>query len=319
MMQRADEVVQVAYNLLLNRDPEPSGLKHWSSALDRGLSRVEFVRAVLASAEFRHQMAAVEDLTKYQDVDLIIPAQGHQFRVPASDVSFVPHLLTHRSWEPHVMRFLTRQLEASHVFVDVGANLGYFTVLCAPMVRRVIAFEPVATNYRYCQANIALNAIENVDLRQCGLWHSDTMLKISNDTSSVMTAAVVPSDDAPGGERIHAVALDTLVASGELELPRLDVMKMDVEGSEMFALLGMQETIARFRPLIVMEVNRPMLGACGVTVDDVWEFFRSVSYEVRAFEHWKEREPDLVPDLDTLKRLCPPDTLIDIVAAPRSR
>jgi FkbM family methyltransferase len=319
MMLRTEEVVQVAYNLLLNREPEPSGLKHWSSALDRGLSRVEFVRAVLASAEFRHQMAAVEDLTKYHDVDLIIPAQGRQFRVPASDVSLVPHLLTHRSWEPHVMRFLSRRLERSHVFVDVGANLGYFTVLCAPMVDRVIAFEPVATNHRYCQANIALNAVGNVDLHQCGLWHSDTTLTITSDSSSVMTAAVAPVDDAPGSERTRAVALDSLVASGELELPRLDVMKMDVEGSEMFALLGMQETIARFRPVIVMEVNRPMLGACGVTVDDVWDFFGSVSYEVRAFEHWKERDPDLVDDLDTLKRLCPPDSLIDVVAAPRRR
>jgi FkbM family methyltransferase len=319
MIARAEEIVQAAYNLLLNRDPEPAGLKHWSHALDDGLSRVEFVRAVLASTEFREQMASVEDLTKYRDIDLIIPIGANQFRVPASDISLVPHLLAHRCWEPHIMRHLTQHLQPSHVFMDAGANLGYFTVLSAPLVERVIAFEPVARNYAYCGANIALNGLGNVDLRRCGLWREDRTLRIRSDSSSVMTAAVAlaPDDGTLALEPIRAVSLDTMVDSGGLELPRLDVVKMDIEGAEMAALLGMRRTIARFRPRIIMEVNRPMLRACGATVDDVWDFFTGFSYEIRAFEHWQERDPAPVACLDELRRRCPPDSLIDIVAAPR--
>ena len=69
MIARAEEVVQAVYNLLLNREPEPAGLKYWSQALDDGLSRAEFVRAVLASTEFTEQMASLSDLTRYRDVD----------------------------------------------------------------------------------------------------------------------------------------------------------------------------------------------------------------------------------------------------------
>ena len=68
-----------------------------------------------------------------------------------------------------------------------------------------------------------------------------------------------------------------------------------------------------------MEVNRPMLDACDATVEEVWDFFKGLSYEVRAFEHWQERDPDPVANLEQLTRLCPPDSLIDIVAAPRGR
>ncbi len=63
------------------------GLKHWSHALDNGLSRVEFVRAVLASTEFRQQMASVEDLTKYRDIDLDHP--GRLASVPRAGVGCI--------------------------------------------------------------------------------------------------------------------------------------------------------------------------------------------------------------------------------------
>ena len=280
MIATAQEVVEAAYNLLLNRQPEPAALKHWSHALDNGLSRVEFVRAVLASTEFREQMASVEDLTKYRDIDLIIPVDTHQFRVPASDVSLVPHLLNHRCWEPHVMRYLKQHLRQSHVFMDVGANLGYFTVLTAPLVERVIAFEPVASNHAYCGANIALNGLTNVDLRRCGLWSDDRTLQVKSDSSSVMTAAVTIGENGDAGalEPIRAVSLDSLVQHGGLTLSRLDMIKMDIEGAEMSALIGMEKTISRFRPRIIMEVNRPRLDACKATIDDVWNFFQSHSY-----------------------------------------
>ncbi len=314
MIQRADEVVHAAYNLLLSRDPEPAGLEHWSHALENGFSRVEFVRAMLASAEFKQSMAAVADLTDYHDVDLVIPVRGQQFRVPASDISLVPRLLKQRCWEPHLTRYLTRELRPSHVFVDVGANVGYFTVICAPLVHRVIAFEPVAQTYGYCKTNVELNKVTNVDLRQQALWSEETTLRIRLDPSSVMTASVVTNGDGPAFESISAVDLDTLVSTGRLDLPRLDVLKMDAEGAELSALIGMRQTLARCRPRIVMEINRPMLALLGASADEVWAFLDDLSYEIRAFEHWKEQDPSAVSSLDELKRLCPSDSLIDIVA-----
>jgi FkbM family methyltransferase len=318
MIERPDEVVAAAYNLLLDRDPEPAGLRHWSSALASGLPRTQFVRAMLSSAEFRQRMATPEELTKYGDVDLIIPIGGAQLRTPASDTSLVPHLLAHRSWEPHILHWLTQTLQPSHVFVDVGANIGYFTVLCAPLVARVVAFEPAAASYDYCRSNVSMNGLTNVDLHRYGLWHEDATLQMGSDASSLMTATLATATNGRVVEAIDVVALDSLIRRA-LHLPRLDVIKMDIEGAEVSALRGMRETLARFRPLMVMEVNRPALTACDATVDDVWDYFTDMGYGIRAFEAWKPCEPVPVRTLDELKAHCPEDSLIDILAVPEAQ
>src|SRR5688572_2873583 len=315
MLKRSDDVVVAAYNLLFGRDPEPAGLKHWSSALEGGLPRTAFLHAMLASEEFRQRMPTEEALTKYRDVDLIIPIQNRQFRVPASDTSLVPHLLAHRCWEPHILHWLTRTLHPSHVFVDVGANIGYFTVLCAPLVSRVIAFEPGSSSFRYCRENLKLNDVQNVELHPYGLWHENATLRIKRDDSSLMTAAIDRSGSTASGETIRSVAFDEFAAS-HLQLSRLDVVKMDIEGAELSALRGMTRTLARFRPAIVMELNRPALAALGGTVDDVWGLLTGLSYRIHALAGWDVRDPEPVSTLRELKARCPDDTLTDIVAIP---
>lgn len=252
--------------------------------------------------------------SEYQDVDLIIPIQGHQLRVPAADLSLVPQLLDHRSWEPHLTRYLTRNLNLTDVFIDVGANLGYYIIVCAPLVNRIVAFEPVSITYNYCKENIILNQLKNVDLYQYGLWHEEATLDIRLDISSMMSASISQDSGASYVEPIRCVSLDNMIKSGELQLPRLDVIKMDIEGAEASALKGMQQTIMQFRPKILMELNRPALERFGKTINDIWEFFDSISYKIAAFEHWQETDPGPVESLDELKVLCPSDSLIDVLA-----
>ncbi len=256
----------------------------------------------------------LDDPVTYQDVDLIIPAGQHRYMVPAWDRSLAPHLLQHRSWEPHLTRYFAGALRPSHTFVDVGANIGYFTILAAARVERVIAFEPAARTHRYCAANIALNNLTNVELLHCGLWTDDTSLPLSSELSGIN--AVVGKFDDWSHETIQVSALDSLVRSGALRLSRLDHVKLDIEGAELAALAGMRETVTRFRPTIVMEVNRPMLALFGRSVADVWQFFSSHSYDVRVFEHWQERDPIPAESVDRLEQWCRRDAPIDIVATP---
>jgi FkbM family methyltransferase len=250
-----------------------------------------------------------------EDIDFVIPIKGRQLRVPVSDGCMVPHMLRDRVWEPHLTRYLLRELSPTDVFVDVGANIGYYVTLCAPLVARVIAFEPVTKNCRYCESNIALNQLSNVELHQMGLWHEEATLPLRGDLPG-LNAAIAPSPDVAGPDFVRLASLDTLIANGDLALPRLDVLKMDIEGAEVSALQGMRAVIARFRPRIVMELNPPMLSTFGNSIEEVWTFLRAFDYEIQAFEPWKEQDPMPVEDLDALKRLCPQDGLVDIAAMP---
>lgn len=310
MVLQADEVVELVYTLLLKRQPEPAAVQHWSTALAHGLTQDQFVGEVLGSSEFRRQLGTAD---AHDDVDLVIPITGRQLRVPASDRDLVPTMLRDRMWEPHLTRYLLKHLRPADVFLDAGANLGYYSVLCAPLVARVIAFEPVARTHRYCEMNIALNALPNVELHRLGLWHEEATVSMRGDCVGV-NAAIAPSADAAGTEAVRVSSLDGLIRTGKLRLTRLDVIKMDVEGAELAALKGMRQTIDRHRPRIILELNPPMLSTFGVTLDDVWRFLREIRYEVQAFEPWQERAPFPVADLEELRRLCTTHGLIDVVA-----
>ncbi len=114
------------------------------------------------------------------------------------------------------------------MFVDVGANIGYFTVLCAPLVSRVIAFEPGSSSFRYCRENLKLNDVQNVELHPCGLWHENATLRIKRDDSSLMTAAIDRSGST-AVRRDHSQRGVRGVRRQPPQLSRLDVVKMDIE------------------------------------------------------------------------------------------
>jgi FkbM family methyltransferase len=309
-----EAIVKRTYNVLLGREPDPGGLKHWTSCLDSGLSEEDLLRSILASAECRGRLGQTDAFNKFRDVDLILPAQGHEFRLPAADHSLVPHLLEHRSWEPHITRYLRRTLTSQDIFVDVGANLGFFTVVCAPLVSRVIAFEPVALSHWYCKANIALNGLTNVDLFQCGLWSEDTTVNINTDPSNMGGASISRDGSTFGVESIRCVSLDSMIASGEASVSSIAIIKMDIEGAEPFALKGMRASLEKFRPKIVLELNRPALARFDTTVADIWNFFSSRSYKLLAFKHWEEIDPHPVDTVEELLALCPQDGLLDLLA-----
>jgi FkbM family methyltransferase len=302
-MVTADELrlVTSVYNLLLDRDPEPAGLKHWSECLANGLSKAEFLRAVISSSECQGKLDA-SLVDGFDGVDLILPLGDCRFVVPATDRSLVPYLLKDKAWEPAIVQYLMKQLTRSDLLLDVGANLGYYTTLLSPLVKQVVAFEPVTTSYRYCQTNVALNQRNNVVLHNVGLWHSEADLEMAVDRSSLMTAHV------GSGEAVHCIALDQLDV-------RPNVVKIDIEGAEAFALQGMHRTLRRSRPLVVMELNRPALARYGAEAGDVWGFFAGLNYSISVFQR-DHADPQQVDTLEALTDLCPPDSLVDMVATP---
>jgi FkbM family methyltransferase len=309
-----EQLVASAYRLLLGRKPEPAGLRHWSQMLRAGMSREEFLLAMIGGTEFRARVGAAEGFDRYADIDLIIPLRGRRLRVPAVDRSLVPHLIAHREWEPHLTRYLESSLDPDSVFADVGANFGYHTIMCAPLAKSVIAFEPVDAAFRYCEMNVALNGLHNVQLFPYGLWSEDKVIGIAVDKSQLMGSHL--RESGPADATARCVALDSLIEKGEVQLSRLDVVKMDVEGAEVAALQGMCRSLARFRPRLLLEANRPTLASFGLDLADLWHVLRGSSYSLEAFVPWGDGPRQSIRDLAEFERHCPADGLVDVLAVP---
>jgi len=159
------------------------------------------------------------------------------------------------TWEPEVVRRIVSTVRPGMTVVDVGAHVGYYTLVFAKYVGatgRVISFEPLPENFALLKKNVELNQLKHVDLFASAIFSHSGNLTISiPDDSNSGGASVMPL---PGGKhrRVQATTLD--LVSSDLNL-KPDFIKIDVEGCEFDVLNGSRETIRRCRPQMLIELH----------------------------------------------------------------
>ena len=176
-----------------------------------------------------------------------------------SDAHIGGPLLSGQAHEPHVLAVLDEHLCEGDVVLDVGANIGIFSLLAAARVGpygRVIAVEPVARNRTLLARAAQANGFGNVEIIAAAASDraGHVQLRTHPATSnSAMPAAAGPRLRAPRGviERVPTLALDDALAA----LDRLDLLKIDVAGMEPLVLRGLGQTLARLRPLLLSEFH----------------------------------------------------------------
>jgi FkbM family methyltransferase len=136
-------------------------------------------------------------------------------------------------YEESSMKFLIKYLRPDDVFVDVGANVGVYTVLAAGVCgARVHAFEPVSLAYRALQDNVSLNGLKDrVTLHKCGVGSQRSAAFIT--TSRKGSNAISIGNGHGPVEEIEINALDQMLGA---DVP--EMIKVDVEGYEEQVLLG---------------------------------------------------------------------------------
>jgi FkbM family methyltransferase len=180
-------------------------------------------------------------------------------------------------------RFLNQHLKSDMVFIDVGANQGEYSLYAAKRLTKgyVYAFEPVDFFYNLLGENIALNKFRNIQTFHYGLSDKNMQLPIYMGATGAGEheglATIFQSDQRKRFiQNIELKILDEIADT--LGLQRVDFMKIDVEGAEMLVLKGAHKTIARFRPLILLEINDATYRAAGFSQQDVIRFFTDLNY-----------------------------------------
>jgi FkbM family methyltransferase len=168
-------------------------------------------------------------------------------------------------------RLFERLAQPGTTFLDVGAYVGYFTILASRLVGaqgRVYAFEPDTFAFEYLTRNIEANGCVNAVAINKGVAdkaRSATLIRDPSGPESFLT-------DAPtqGHSVIETVSLDLFFETEDW--PQLHVVKMNIEGSELDALRGMKEVSRRNPALqLVMEFNPSAMGRAGVSRKDLHE------------------------------------------------
>ena len=184
------------------------------------------------------------------------------------------------------MLYLNSYLEAEMTFIDIGANQGEFSLFAASKLTsgRVISFEPVNKQYNYFVTNIQLNNFKNIELNHYGLSNEIGQLPIYTSNNSVLHGGVHEglSTLYQSGDRVEYEQTVDLKVFDDVykdKLSRLDFIKIDIEGAELFALKGMKKHIEKFKPDILIEMNNDTFSSAGYTMKDVTDFLFEFHYK----------------------------------------
>jgi FkbM family methyltransferase len=186
-------------------------------------------------------------------------------------------------WELNESWLLRRLLRVGDTFVDVGANIGYFTLLASRLVGAagaVTAIEATPPTAEKLRHNIVLNALSNVAVHVCAIGEKDggTIRIYRHQARNSGMNSIRPPIGAKEGWDVPCFRLDVILPAQSIRL-----IKMDIEGAELFAVRGM---LARLRdgntPDLMIEIWPPYLTALGCDQCEILKLLQAAGYH--AFE-----------------------------------
>jgi FkbM family methyltransferase len=226
------------------------------------------------------------------------------------------------AFEPGTQKTLRRLVAPGNIVFDIGANIGAHTLGIAQSVGnagKVYAFEPADFAFAKLKRNLALNP--ELQARTC-----PQQILLAASSTEPPEREIYASWPLESNRSVHpkhrgrlvsaenatVETLDNFVRREGIE--RVDLIKMDVDGHELPVFQGANETLRRFRPMLVMELSPYIHAEFHHFFGDFVELLRNMGYELRHADSWKA-----VP-LDTaqLERLIPDGASINVVAQNRA-
>lgn len=245
---------------------------------------------------------------------------GQKMFVDTRSIDVGTHLLLDGWWEPDYMAAFGRLLKPGQCVLDIGANHGIYALVAAQRVGtsgKVVAFEPNAQLCDLLRASVSVNGLENiVEVVQCAVGNADGEAVLAFDEhwaarGQVRSRAEAPATAREAGERserVRCITLDSFFADAHRPV---DLVKMDVEGSEGLVLDGMKNLVERSPHLrIMMEFCPSMLSTHLRDAAFVIEFLES-----RKFMAWAIESDGNVKPVSWSGMLGEPDVVRNIIAS----
>ncbi|WP_039938083.1 FkbM family methyltransferase [Streptomyces himastatinicus] len=224
----------------------------------------------------RHLNAALRDRPLHR---LARTRFGATFAVDTQDL-IQRYLYLFGVWEPHMTRWLQRRLRPGDVFVDVGANIGYYSILASRLVGpggTVVAVEASPTFHQLLLRHARRNRSTNIRAVNAAVSDRDELLTFILASSRNMGANSIVPYDGPAESTFDIAARPLPDLLTEDEIARARVIKIDVEGAEGGVVRGLIPLLPRLRPdaELTIEVTPERMADLGESVEELLETLTS--------------------------------------------
>ena len=218
---------------------------------------------------------------------------GHKIIVDARDVSLAPHILLDGYWERWITNVFLELIEPGMVVVDIGANVGYYSLLAAEKVGdrgRVVCFEANPELADIAFQNLQINGFgQRSEVVNKAVYSEDTTLSFNLYENFLGSSSLFVNEDQLQNYRekvrkidVIGIKLDSHFRLGE----KVDFIKIDAEGAEPFILRGAVRTLRDNPSLKVMLEFSPEIikGAYG-SVKDFYREILGLGFAIYKIEH----------------------------------
>ncbi len=187
-------------------------------------------------------------------------------------------------YEKDYLSMLTSLVEPGDHVIDAGAHEGYVSLLMSGVVGndgRVFSIEPNQENLAYLRDNIKVNSIENIEIIDKAISDSisESAFHYDDDGGAWGSLLDFPYLQARKSATVDVDTLDNLFCKPEY-INRLKLCKLDIEGSEMKAIMGGQRVISECKPHVAFEVNLTYWAYHDVSIEVLFDFLKSNGYDL---------------------------------------
>jgi FkbM family methyltransferase len=225
-------------------------------------------------------------------------------------------ILNFRNYEDIDAKLLLKLASEANTILDIGANIGYYSMLIAKLNPNssIHSFEPIPDIFKELERNVKFNGYNNIILNNYGCSDSEKTFEFYYDkeysTKSSMQD-IIPSEKIE--KRIcHLKKLDDYVKNHNL---KIDLIKCDVEGAELFVYQGGKEIISTQKPIIFSEILRKWTAKFNYQANDILIFLKDLGYKVFISDDSKLKEISLISDetMETNFYFLHPDKHMQII------
>lgn len=159
----------------------------------------------------------------------------------------------------------------SEILIDIGANIGFYSILSSDRFKQIYSFEPNERNFKVLKKNIENNKLKNIQILNFGLGENDEVLIGNSNTKGELfqTSGFAINKDNKKGERVLVKRGDDVLHFQNNTL----TIKIDVEGFEFFVLKGLKNTLVNNRCILQIEIWEK-------NIDEVHRFLKSLCYNM---------------------------------------
>lgn len=311
----SQDYVVWSYRILLGREPENENASNVQFETEK-----ELVEFFIGSDEFRHRHPTVLNHRRSGRAIVPLDAFGVDGRLTVDIGDGIGRQVLEGTYEPQETAFFRRHVRKGCVVLDVGANIGLFTIMASCLVGetgRVYAFEALPENIAMIRSSLAENRLssnvtlyhalvadrerDDLEIAFHPLEEQDTRSPLAHLGGSFVVGRDQILPPYLRRKPIRTLPLDEMVPASD----RVDFIKIDIEGAEMLAMRGASRILDRDRPMIMTEVHPAQLrSVSSASWGDYRDFMASKQYRPVEILDGAISHPAVIEDESTVYNIA---------------